>query len=179
MKKIKEVLVVEGKNDTKNLKQYFDCDTIETNGTHLGKEVLMRIKKEKERRGIIIFTDPDTPGNTIRNKINEEIPGCLNAFVNKKNARTEKKVGIEHASQEALEEALENLVSFEQSKGTLTTNDLYELGLLGSDNAKEKREQISEKLHLGTCGAKTFLKRINHLGWDRKQFEEELHDKTN
>ena len=35
--KMKEILVVEGKNDTNVLKSFLDCDTIETNGTHLGK----------------------------------------------------------------------------------------------------------------------------------------------
>lgn len=179
MKKIQQVIVVEGKNDTKNLKQYFDCDTIETHGTHLGKDVLDQIKEENKRRGIIIFTDPDTPGNTIRNKINEEIPNCLNAFVNKKNARTEKKVGIEHASKEVLEEALENLVNFEEATGTLTTNDLYEMHLLGQSNSKELREKLAERLHLGTCNAKTLLKRLNHLDITKEELKKEVHEKTN
>ena len=30
-KKIKEVIVVEGKNDTNHLKEFFDVETIETN----------------------------------------------------------------------------------------------------------------------------------------------------
>ena len=42
--KIQEVIVVEGKNDTNVLKSYFECDTIETHGTHLGKEILAQIK---------------------------------------------------------------------------------------------------------------------------------------
>ena len=36
--KMKEILVVEGKNDTNVLKSFLDCDTIETNGTHWGKK---------------------------------------------------------------------------------------------------------------------------------------------
>ena len=40
---MKEILVVEGKNDTNVLKSYLDCDTIETHGTHLGKEILRQI----------------------------------------------------------------------------------------------------------------------------------------
>lgn len=36
--KIKEIIVVEGKNDTNVLQSCIDCDTIETNGTHLSVE---------------------------------------------------------------------------------------------------------------------------------------------
>ena len=35
-----EILVVEGKNDSANLKRYFDCDTIITGGLALTKEKL-------------------------------------------------------------------------------------------------------------------------------------------
>ena len=71
---IKQIIVVEGKNDTNVLKSYFDCDTIETHGTHLGKEILAQIALAKEKRGIIIFTDPDYPGEKIRSTINHHIP---------------------------------------------------------------------------------------------------------
>ena len=42
--KIKEIIVVEGKNDSNVLKSHFDCDTIETQGTHLGKKTLAAIR---------------------------------------------------------------------------------------------------------------------------------------
>lgn len=176
MKKISEVIVVEGKNDTKNLKQYFDCDTIETNGTHLGKAVLQEIQMEKQRRGVIIFTDPDVPGNQIRHAINEAIPGCLNAFVNKKNARTNKKVGIEHADQKTLENALENVIDFAKSTNEFAFRDLYAFGLAGNQEAAKKRERISEKLHIGNCNGKTFLKRLNHLGITKEELEKIIHE---
>ena len=34
---IREVIVVEGKNDTKNLQNYFDVETIDTHGLVLSK----------------------------------------------------------------------------------------------------------------------------------------------
>ena len=37
---IREVIVVEGKNDTKNLQRYFEVDTIETHGLGLSRETL-------------------------------------------------------------------------------------------------------------------------------------------
>ena len=64
--KIKEFIVVEGKNDTNVLQSYFECDTIETHGTHLSKDTLKQIEIAANTRGVIIFTDPDFPGEKIR-----------------------------------------------------------------------------------------------------------------
>ena len=102
--KIQEVIVVEGKNDTAVLKSYFDCDTIETHGTCLSDFTLQLIEKMKEKRGVIIFTDPDYPGESIRKQINQRVKGCKNAFIDRKKAKTTKKVGVEHASKEDLYE---------------------------------------------------------------------------
>ncbi len=40
MKKIKEIIVVEGKDDISKVKSAFDCDVIATNGTHFSKNLL-------------------------------------------------------------------------------------------------------------------------------------------
>ena len=78
---IKEVIVVEGQNDTKRLKTFFDCETIETHGLGLNKETIEFIKQMQEKRGIILFLDPDSPGEKIRNRLNSEIPDLKNAFI--------------------------------------------------------------------------------------------------
>ena len=161
---IKEVIVVEGKNDTKRLKSFFDCETIETNGLGINKETIDYIKEINDKRGIILFLDPDTPGEKIRDRLNKEIPNLKNAFVLKEDARTNKKVGVEHASKEVLEEALNNLITYKDIDYSLTMNDLYDLGLMGKDNSKEKRLMLSKKYHLGKCNGKTLLKRLNLLG---------------
>ena len=96
--KIKEVIVVEGHHDTNVLKQYFDCETIETNGLSLSLETIELIREAKEKYGVIIFTDPDHPGEKIRAKINEQIKGCKNAYIEKNKAKTSRKVGVEHAT---------------------------------------------------------------------------------
>jgi hypothetical protein len=67
MKRIQEVIVVEGRHDTEKLRKYFDCDTIETGGSSLGRDVLERIAQANKTSGVIIFTDPDSAGNRIRN----------------------------------------------------------------------------------------------------------------
>ena len=172
--KIKEVIVVEGAHDSDTLKKYFDCDTIETHGLALSEEIVELLKEVNEKRGIIIFTDPDTPGNKIRSVINEAIPNAKNAFVIKDDAKTSKKVGIEHASKEVLEEALKNLITFESGEESISMNDMYELGLMGKKESKEKRMIIAKKLHIGEASAKTTLKRLNYLKITKEKINEIL-----
>ena len=46
---IKEIIVVEGKNDTNTLQSFFDCDTIETEtrSTRKRLSVLDRLKRQE------------------------------------------------------------------------------------------------------------------------------------
>ena len=161
---IKEVIVVEGKNDTKRLKSFFECETIETSGLGLKQETIDFIKEINLKRGIILLLDPDIPGEKIRNRLNNKISGLKNAFILKENARTKKKVGVEHANKETLQEALNNLITYDEQSNSLTMLDLYELGYIGNKDSEIKREAISKKFHIGKCNGKTMLKRLNLLG---------------
>lgn len=161
---IREVIVVEGKNDTRRLQEFFDVDTIETHGLGLSEETLEYIRKVNESRGVILFLDPDVPGEKIRKKLNEKIPGLKNAFVMKEDARTSRKVGIEHASKDVLYEALENLVTYADKPRSLSDRDFYLLGLKGEKDSLMKRERVSRYYHIGRCNGKTMLKRLNMLG---------------
>lgn len=175
--KIKEVIVVEGKNDTNKLKSILDCDTVETCGTHLSKSVLNQLKAFQKTRGIIVFTDPDAPGEMIRTKINEEIPNAKNAFIMKENARTSKKVGIEHASQEDIIASLTHLMTYDhESEKTMSWEMFNELGLNGKENSAKLREQVGNVLYLGKCNAKTLYKRINMLKLTKEQVEKVIED---
>ena len=170
--KIKEVIVVEGKNDTVTLQRYFDCDTIETGGSAVNQEVIERIRVLQKERGIIIFTDPDAPGMKIRDTINHAVTGCKNAFIDKKDARTSKKVGVEHASKEALETALESLLTYDENyQVTLTMQDMLELGLNGSENSAALREKVALSYPVGKCNAKQLLKRLNMLSVNKEMLE--------
>ena len=173
-KKIKEVIVVEGKNDTKKLKSFFDVETIETHGLGLNKETIEYIKEVNNKRGIILFLDPDTPGEKIRKRINDEIPNLKNAFILKEDARTKKKVGIEHACEGVLLDALQNLTTYTESKQTITESEFYELGLTGENNSLTNREKISKHFHIGKCNGKTMFKRLNMLGITKQELIEIL-----
>ena len=166
---IKEVIVVEGKNDTRRLQEFFEADTIETHGLGLKKETIDFIRKVSEERGVILFLDPDHPGEKLRNRLNEAIPNLKNAFILKEDGRTKKKVGIEHASKEVLEEALNNLITYTEDKETLSLEEFYLLGLNGSEDSVTKRDRIAKAYHTGRCNAKTLHKRLNMLGLTYKE----------
>lgn len=80
---IKQVIVVEGKSDIARVSMAVDADMIATEGFTLRPEVIERIRLAYEKRGIIILTDPDGPGERIRKRLIKLFPKALNAFVPK------------------------------------------------------------------------------------------------
>lgn len=176
---IKEVIVVEGKNDTNIIKKYLKCDTIETNGSALSEQVLSQIKLAKERRGVIIFTDPDYVGEKIRKTIDRTVPGCKHAFLTKKDAvdLRKKKVGVEHATREniieAIQQARPTMSDCERSL-EITREDLFQAGLLAGEGSKNKREQIGEYLNIGFTNGKQLLKRLQQFHIKKDEFEAAL-----
>lgn len=172
-KRIKELIVVEGHHDTARLKQLYDCDTVETHGTCLSGWTLRLIKRAARSRGVIVMTDPDSPGNRIRKAVNDAVPGCMNAFVDKAHAHTTHKVGVEHADDKTIQDALDNLITFTE-ESHLTMQDMYALGLSGHPDSGERREKIGQLYHLGNGNAKTMLSRLNALGISKEELQEAL-----
>ncbi len=169
--KISEVIVVEGKNDSNVLKSYIDCDTIETFGSNISTETLAYIQETQKKRGVIIFTDPDAPGERIRTIINQHVKGCKNAFIEKNKAKTTKKVGIEHASKEDILESLAHLMTYRETEETLSYKEFIELGFTGRSNSGSLREAVSSRLHIGRPNAKTLFKRLNMLQMQKEDIE--------
>lgn len=174
MKKINEIIVVEGKTDSAILKELFDVDTIETHGLALDEQTLELIKVAGKNRGIIILTDPDYPGMKIRNRINEEVDNCKNAFVAKKDAVGKKKLGIAEARKEAIIAALENVVTFSSNQESISWQEFLSLDIVGH---KDKRLEIYNRFHLGYGNAKTLFKRLNMTGITKNMIIEELEKK--
>ncbi len=163
--RIKEVIVVEGKSDTNKVKEAVEADTIETNGSAIDKKTLQLIKHAQEKRGVIIFTDPDYPGERIRHIITEEVPDCKHAFLPKKEAiasAAKKSVGIEHASVLAIQEALQHVyeLSDETLKNDITRADLIRHGLIGDTTSRARREALGDYLHIGYTNGKQLLNRL-------------------
>lgn len=169
--KINEIIVVEGKNDANVLHSYFECDTIITHGLSIDEGTLQLIEQAKQKRGVIIFTDPDFPGEYIRKTINQRIPGCKNAFIEKCKARTSKKVGIEHAVREDLEEALHHMFTYDEQSESLSWDDYCSFGFQGNVNSSYLRERIAKHLYLGKPNAKTLFKRLNMLHMKKEDLQ--------
>ena len=174
MKRIKEVIVVEGSHDEAKLKKFFDCDTIATHGLGLSEAKINEIEAINKTRGVILFLDPDAPGEKIRQILNQRIKGLKNAFIDKKDAHTAKKVGIEHADEKTLREALAHLLTYETEGYSLRWTDYLELGLAGGKQAALRREYLGRLYHIGKGNAKTMYKRLNMLKKDRSTIENDL-----
>lgn len=163
--KIKEIIVVEGKSDTVKMKQAVDADTIETNGSAINATTLEMIQHAKEKRGVIIFTDPDYPGDRIRHIIDKEVPGCKHAFLQRNEAKStspRKSIGIEHASVEVIRQALENVYERRDDITTdITKADLIQHGLIGGPDARSRREALGAFLHIGYANGKQLLHRLH------------------
>ena len=110
---IKEIIVVEGKTDTNKLKSIFNVDTIETNGSEISNSTLELIKRVNKIRGVILFLDPDGPGEKIRKKIIEYVKDDIkNCFISKNDIKSTKKIGIAEADKNAIIKALDNVITF-------------------------------------------------------------------
>ncbi|WP_082235835.1 ribonuclease M5 [Halobacillus massiliensis] len=175
--KIKEIIVVEGRDDTARVRQAVEADTIETNGSAIDEEVLRRIKHAYEKRGVIVFTDPDYPGERIRHIVTNHVPGCKHAFLPKDRARAkrDKGVGIEHASLEDIRKALSEVYELaENMENTILKEDLIAYGLIGGSKANERRKKLGNLLHIGETNGKQLLKRLNMFQITTRQLEEAM-----
>ena len=161
MKKIKEIVVVEGKTDTALLKELFEVDTIETHGLALDDKTLSLIKEASTTRGIIVLTDPDFPGKKIRDQIQAAVPCCKHAFVAKKDAKGKKKLGIAEAKKEAVIEALENMITFDVERESISWSEFIDLDIIGN---KKRRLLVYDLFNLGYGNVKTLFKRLNMVG---------------
>ena len=171
MKKIKEIIVVEGKSDTALLKELFEVDTIETHGLALDKKTLELIKEANKTRGAIVLTDPDFPGKKIRDQIQAVVPNCKHAFVSKKDATGKKKLGIAEANKEAVVLALENVVSFDVDNQSITWHEFIDLDIIGN---KQRRLLVYNLFNLGYGNVKTLFKRLNMVGISKEDVLKKL-----
>jgi ribonuclease M5 len=175
--KIKEIIVVEGKDDTVAVRRALDADTIETNGSAINEQTIKRIKLAQETRGVIIFTDPDYPGEKIRNTIDQQVPGCKHAFLPKGEAihKYGKGVGVEHATVESIQNALRNAhLMQEDITEQITKEDLLTAGLIAGQGSKEKRERLGEFLKIGYTNGKQLHKRLMMFQVSKERFAEAL-----
>ena len=166
MRKVKEVIVVEGRYDKNTLSQVVDAVILETAGFGIFNDAAKRrlLKTMAEQRGLIVLTDSDGAGFLIRNHIR----GCVDpklvkhAYIpdiygkERRKAKTSKegKLGVEGMRPEVLLDALERAgATFDDSPvdarpERITKADLYARGLSGGEGSAEKRRQLLKRLDL-------------------------------
>lgn len=163
-----KIIVVEGAHDVQAIKRVFkDANCLITNGSEVLEETKSMLKTLALDNDIIVFTDPDFPGERIRSKIHEIVPASIDVFIKKDLciSKNKKKVGVEHATDEDIYNALcPFLNGSAKNTSDVKMKDIIELGLNGGIGSKQKRDTISSKLNIGVPNAKTFLQRIRMLG---------------
>ncbi|OFS61810.1 ribonuclease M5 [Nosocomiicoccus sp. HMSC09A07] len=175
---IREVIIVEGRDDTRRLNEVFDCETIETNGSAINKRTLDEIEVALNTRGAIIFTDPDYPGQKIRNTILERFPNIKEAFINRNKAKNKRgKIGVENASPEDLKDALKRVVTSAKTEvETITKSDMIDLQLSGQPDSKKRRHHVAEKLNIGYANANSMRQKFNRYNIQKELILDALKD---
>ncbi|MGF3066889.1 ribonuclease M5 [Facklamia sp. P12945] len=162
-----EVVVVEGRSDTQRLNQIFgpSIKVIETNGSAIDQEILSRIEEANKQFGVIVFTDPDYPGERIRRIIRTQIPSVKEAFLSQEAANSHRKkdsLGIEHASAADIQAALSKVTKMSPQKELkpIPMAELVAMGLAGTEQANVLRQTVANHFNLGHVNAKQLQKQL-------------------
>lgn len=168
---IKEVIVVEGKDDITAVKAALDAEVISTNGFRFKRGLIKTLKQLSERKGIIILTDPDYAGEQIRRELSKHIPNCKHAFLPQGKALKKGDIGVENANKEDILEAIKKARPNKVERQILfTKEDMIEYGLSGGANSREKRDRLGHALGIGYGNSKQFLNRLNNFGITKEEF---------
>ncbi|MFM1602403.1 ribonuclease M5 [Helcococcus ovis] len=174
MEKIKEIIVVEGKDDIIAVKRAFkgNIDVVATHGLGIKKNLLDELVKLNETKGIIVLTDPDYAGKRISNIIREYVPNAKFASISRNDATKGDNIGVENASDEAIMKAIDKARPiYEESKEIFSMEDIIDNGFSGLQNSKERRIKFCKIVGITYCNAKQLLTRLNAFGITREEFE--------
>jgi ribonuclease M5 len=187
MKKIREVIVVEGRYDKNTLAQVVDATVITLGGFSVfnDREKLSFLRRLAEERGLIILTDSDGAGFVIRNYLKGALPKdkVKQAYIpdvygkerRKRKGGKEGKLGVEGMKPQVLLEALRRAgATFldeketpQKAKPSITKADLMELGLTGGPDSAARRQALQKKLDLPVNLTANGLLEVLNLLYDR------------
>ena len=170
--KIKEIIVVEGRDDITAIKRVVDAHIIALNGfSALSKKTINKMVELSKNNDLILFTDPDFAGKKIRDTLKRHIPNIKHAFVSQKDATRNDNIGVENANNEAILEALKNVITANQNvENRFSIDDLIDNGFILGNNAKERRIMLGDMLKIGYYNAKQLLKALNSFNISRERF---------
>ena len=192
MKKVKEVIVVEGRYDKNTLAQVVDATVITLGGFSVfnDKEKLAFLRRLAEKQGLIVLTDSDGAGFVIRNYLKGALPKELvkQAYIpdiygkerRKRTPGKEGKLGVEGMKPDVLLAALARAGAtfLDEENGTgaagepITKADLFELGLTGGPDSAAKRQAILRELELPEHLTANGLMEALNLLYSRESFLE-------
>lgn len=189
MRKIREVIVVEGRYDKNALRQVVDATVIPLGGFAVfnDREKLAFLRRLGQERGLILLTDSDGAGFVIRNYLKGALPKEMvkQAYIpdiagkerRKRRPGKEGKLGVEGMKPQILLEALEragatfldeNPPRAAPGGPPITKADLFSMGLTGGSGSAARRQALLRHLelpeHLTTGG---MLETLNLL-YDRE-----------
>ena len=191
-RRVREVIVVEGRYDKNALAQVVEATILETRGFGIfrDREMAAFLRRLARERGLILLTDSDGAGFVIRNHLRGILPpGTVkHAYIpdvhgkerRKRAPGKEGKLGVEGMPPAVLLQALERAgATFEDGealpeKGTrITKADLMELGLAGPGSV-ERRSVLQRQLDLPErLTANGLLEALNLL-YDRETFMQQF-----
>lgn len=189
MRRIREVIVVEGRYDKNALKQVVEATVVETGGFSVfnDRERLALLRRLAAERGLILLTDSDGAGFVIRNFLKGAIPKdkLKQAYIpdiygkerRKAAPGKEGKLGVEGMSPQVLLSALERAgATFEDADAApaggvpITKADLFALGLSGGADSQNQRLALLKRLGLPErMTANALLEALNIL-YTREEF---------
>ena len=190
MRKIKEVIVVEGRYDKNALSQVVDATVITLGGFSVfnDKEKLAFLRRLAEKQGLIVLTDSDGAGFVIRNYLKGALPKELvkQAYIpdiygkerRKRAPGKEGKLGVEGMKPDVLLASLERAgATFldeesvaAQKRAPITKADLFALGLAGGQDSSVKRQALLRKLELPEHLTANGLMEALNLLYSREDF---------
>ena len=189
MKKVREVIVVEGRYDKNTLSQVVDATIVTLGGfsVYNDREKLAFLRRLAEQRGLIVLTDSDGAGFVIRNYLKGALPRnqVKQAYIpdihgkerRKRAPGKEGKLGVEGMKPAVLLEALGRAGATFEDEDTppgrgepITKADLYILGLTGGADSAAKRRTLLKSLELPEHLTPNAMLEVLNLLYSRKEF---------
>ena len=172
-KKIKEVIVVEGKDDISAVKNAVDAEVFQVNGHAVRKNKSIELLKlAYENKGLIILTDPDYAGEEIRKYLYKHFPNAKNAYISRISGTKDGDIGVENASPEDIITALEKArFSLDNSENIFNLDLMIDYNLIGKDNSADLRALLGAELGIGYSNGKQFMAKLNRYGISLEEFK--------
>ncbi len=172
---IKEVIVVEGRDDVDAVKKALDAEIIAVGGFGINAKVIDRIKEAQKRKGVIVLTDPDFAGEKIRRIISKRVEGIKHAYISKEDGLKDGDIGVENACPEVILKALETAkITVEEKRNFFTMQDMFYFKLTNDSTSKVRRSMLGKILGIGYCNTAQMISRLNNYGITKEEFTDAI-----